>query len=238
MQELGMNEKVFTRPETVRHYATFTALYDKEEKILDTYYRGGNGPSQALDILDLGCGAGRITRVLHELGHRVIGADISLPLIQEARRLYPSIPFELADAQALPYGDETFDHVWFSFNGLDFVYPTTARMRALREIWRVVRPGGRFIFSSHNSLCFLTTRPSRWADIGRNAVRGRLWQRYRKLRSAEEGEMNIFYQNPWGQMRTLRAVGFGACDMVSSQGSLVKQIFSDSWPYYVATKPA
>jgi SAM-dependent methyltransferase len=147
------------------------------------------------------------------------------------------IQFEIGDACELKYENESFDHVWFSFNGLDFIYPSTRRIQALKEAYRVLRPGGLFIYSSHNSLCILTLRPSRWRDIGRNLVSGDLFRPYRKLVSKVEGTTIIFHQHPLGQICTLKEIGFGQCDIVSSFDTLFSQTFSDSWPYYVAHKP-
>ncbi|GJL58132.1 MAG: hypothetical protein NPIRA03_09890 [Nitrospirales bacterium] len=106
-------------------------------------------------VLDLGCGGGRTSVILRDMGGEVIGVDISTRLIGAARRRFPDIDFQLGDAVNLTYPDASFDCVLFSFNGLDYLYPLKARLKGIGEIWRVLRPGGVFILSFHNLSSFM-----------------------------------------------------------------------------------
>lgn len=100
------------------------------------------GLKPGLHVLDLGCGSGSVTQRLSEAVYpgNVIGADISEKMIQQAATDYVShnLVFEQADAYQLAFPDSCFDlvHARFLFQHLKF--PT----QALREIYRVLRPGG------------------------------------------------------------------------------------------------
>jgi ubiquinone/menaquinone biosynthesis C-methylase UbiE len=108
-------------------------------KLIDDLLRPG------MRVLDLGCGSGRISTHLVRRGASVVGCDLSGPALRE---LQAKIPAEQpviiqGDARHLPFRDCLFDAVVFAFAGLDYVCPEPDRFRTLREIERVLVPGGR-----------------------------------------------------------------------------------------------
>lgn len=86
----------------------------------------------------------------YRLGWDVIGVDPSETMIDKAHSTYPQLGFIAGDATNLHFQDEVFDYVVFTYYGLDYIHPETSRIRALQEIYRVLKPGGVFMFSSHN----------------------------------------------------------------------------------------
>jgi SAM-dependent methyltransferase len=101
-------------------------------------------------VLELGCGAGRITGYLVTLGREVTGLDISPAMIAECRRRYPAGRFVEGNMEDLsPFAEGYFDAVIAGFNVLD-VLSDMSRRQTLREIKRVLAPGGLLIMSSHN----------------------------------------------------------------------------------------
>jgi SAM-dependent methyltransferase len=90
--------------------------------------------------IDIGCGEGRLTRCLKELGHNVIGIDTSPALIAAARELDPSVDIRLADAAALPFDDASADMA-IAFMSL---HDINAMPAAVQEAARVLEPGGYF----------------------------------------------------------------------------------------------
>lgn len=93
-------------------------------------------------LLDVGCGAGQLSLIAARDGARVTGCDIASNWLAQARRSAAaeglSVVFEEGDAEALPYGDGTFDVV-ASLIGAMFA-PRPERVAA--ELTRVCRPGG------------------------------------------------------------------------------------------------
>lgn len=100
------------------------------------------------EMLDVGCGAGQIAIPAARAGVRVTGADIAANSIAEARSRATAegldARFDEADAEALPYGDASFDVV-VSLIGAMFA-PRPGRVAA--EFVRVCRPGGRIIMGN------------------------------------------------------------------------------------------
>jgi len=103
----------------------------------------------AAAILEIACGAGRVTKHLREnfpAAKALIATDINPDMLALARQQLqdPSITFQLADAQQLPFSDGSFDLVVNQF-GIMFLPDKQA---GIREAFRVLTPGGRFVFTT------------------------------------------------------------------------------------------
>lgn len=94
-------------------------------------------------VLDLCCGTGDFFDPLRRAAKnvRVLGADFCVPMLALASRKHPNVPIQAADACRLPFADESFDAVTIGW-GLRNVADLP---QALREIARVLRPGGRMV---------------------------------------------------------------------------------------------
>ncbi|MGH8890495.1 MAG: class I SAM-dependent methyltransferase [Acidothermaceae bacterium] len=107
-------------------------------------------------VLEVGCGAAQCARWLSRAGAHVVAFDLSMKQLQYARRLATSsgiaVPLLQADAQRIPLADESVDLACSAFGALPFVADSAA---VLREVFRALRPGGRFVFS--------VSHPLRWA---------------------------------------------------------------------------
>ena len=101
-------------------------------------------------LLDIGIGAGRTTAYLApKVGHYV-GVDYSHGLVKAPQQLYPEAEILWCDARDMSqFEDGSFDFVNFSFNGLDSL-DHDGRLQVLAEVRRVLKPGGHWMFSSHN----------------------------------------------------------------------------------------
>ncbi len=104
-------------------------------------------------ILDVGCGTGRTTIPLYKLGYNILGIDITPMMIKNAKRIAKSkklgIRYEVRDVTALKFKNEFFDNVLFSYNGWTQIPKKENRIKALKEICRVLKPDGCFIFTTH-----------------------------------------------------------------------------------------
>lgn len=92
-------------------------------------------------VLDVAAGTGGSTAALAETGAEVVACDLSEGMIEVGRKRHPELTFVQGDATDLPFEDASFDAVTISF-GLRNVENTE---KALREMARVVKPGGRLL---------------------------------------------------------------------------------------------
>jgi ubiquinone/menaquinone biosynthesis C-methylase UbiE len=99
-------------------------------------------------VLDVACGTGILTRTIAERGASVIGLDVNEGMLAVAARKAPQIEWRQGRAEALPFDDHTFDAVVSQF-GLMFFED---RRAALREMMRVLRPGGRLAVAVWDAL--------------------------------------------------------------------------------------
>ena len=110
-------------------------------------------PGHGAQMLDLAGGTGTSATALARAGARVVAADFSFGMMSEGRRRGAPVPFVGADAHRLPFADDAFDAAVISFGLRNVQDP----VRALAEMRRVVRPGGRVVvceFSTPTSTLF------------------------------------------------------------------------------------
>jgi len=122
----------------------FQRLYaQKRDAVLDHFAR-----SPPTRILDVGGGPGRLAAPL-AARHEVTLCDVSAEMVEEARRNCPaSVRLVVADARTLPFGDGEFDAVL----ALDLLVHLPSLEEGLRELTRVLRPGGRLLVDTTNAV--------------------------------------------------------------------------------------
>ncbi len=115
------------------------------------------GPLAGRRVLEVGAGAGQGARYVRRAGGVVVATDLSAGMLATGRRIDAAVPAAAVpllqcDAVRLPFADGSFDVVFTAYGVVPFVADSAAVMA---EAARVLRPGGRFVFS--------TTHPIRWA---------------------------------------------------------------------------
>lgn len=98
-------------------------------------------------VLDLAAGTGTSSVPFAERGALVVPCDFSVGMLRVGKRARPSLPFTAGDATRLPFADDSFDAATISFGLRNVVDPDAG----LREIRRVVRPGGRLVVCEFSS---------------------------------------------------------------------------------------
>jgi SAM-dependent methyltransferase len=127
------------------------------------------GAPEGGDLLDVPCGFGRHAIPLANAGYRVVGVDRSQTLLDEARRRAGNSrrpKLARADYRDLPFADASFDAAVNLFSSLGYL-GDEEDTKALAEIGRVVRPGGRLVIEiMHRDLLLHTFREQDWELVG------------------------------------------------------------------------
>lgn len=138
----GRGYRRYFRPEDVRD--PFHRLYERKRRaVLDGLPQSGR-----LRVLDVGGGYGRLAAPLAG-SHDVTLVDVSAEMLAEARRRCPpEVELVQADGRDLPFADASFDVVL----ALDLMAHLPDLSEGVRELARVVRPGGTVVFDTTNAV--------------------------------------------------------------------------------------
>ena len=123
---------------TLEFPGTYYLAYRDLPAIIGEHLHGGKA-------IDFGCGAGRSTRFLRELGFEVVGVDISEPMLARARHRDPQ-----GDYRLIPDGDlgslvaNAYDLALSAFT-FDNIPTMEKKVTLLRDLKRLLRPGGRIV---------------------------------------------------------------------------------------------
>lgn len=159
------------------------------------------GLAQSDDIVDIGCGWGRHLRLLRDAGHRVIGLDLSLPLLRQAAD-HRRPPLVQADMRALPLASGAFDVVLNLNTSLGLFLGDAAAVEALTETRRALRPGGLLLMEGMHRdevVARFASRDRWWLEDG-TEVRAR--RRFDPLTGVSEEVLR--WRDPQGTMGAKR----------------------------------
>lgn len=144
MNESESNLKSYNTAEIVDYYSDFVSagLFRYEEQLIKKYFIPGG------KTLDIGCGAGRVTIPLYNSGYPIIGMDYSEEMIKSARALNSSIDYRMGNILSTNFNSCEFYNIIFSFNGLMLFGTYDDRLKAVKEIHRIIKNDGVFIFTT------------------------------------------------------------------------------------------
>jgi SAM-dependent methyltransferase len=175
------------------------------------------GDVRGARVLELGCGAAAGARWLRRQGADVVALDLSAGMLRHAReasdRSGVRVPLVQADALMLPFADGAFDIVCTAFGAVPFVADSAAVMR---EVARVLRPGGSWVFS--------ITHPMRWIfwdepDESGLVARNSYFDRTPYVERDESGAPSYVEQHRTlgDRVRELVAAGFVLRDLIEPE---------------------
>jgi SAM-dependent methyltransferase len=126
-----------------------SSLFAVDQRFAERYF---DRPGR---LLDLGTGTGRLLPPFARRGYWVLGVDLSENMLRQAglRAAKVGVTIQLLKANLVDlYGlrDESFDYAACLFSTLGMVVGATARRRVLGHVYRLLRPGGRFVLHVHN----------------------------------------------------------------------------------------
>jgi ubiquinone/menaquinone biosynthesis C-methylase UbiE len=234
----------FNSDPVVAHYEAATekvGLWKSEEKIFQQIFKLEDS------LLELGCGVGRISFGLHELGYKhLLATDYAKNMIQRARALskrmgYP-VPFRVCDATGLEFEDAVFEGVIFGFNGLMQIPKESNRVQALKEIYRVLKKNGLFVFTTHlrsnaKYQAYWEEQKSLWAKGEQRELLDDFGDRYEPT---DMGDVFIHVPEQESMEALVKAIGFQVeivvpRSIIANEDANVRE-FSDDCAFWILRK--
>jgi SAM-dependent methyltransferase len=250
----NVNKSAYARAEVVDWYDDLEFILAPEKAILKKV----TPVIKDKKLLDIGIGGGRTTRFLVEISKDYTGIDYTPRCVEIVKRKYPAATVLCCDARDLSaFSNETFDFVLFSFNAIDYIAHDD-RIKALSEIHRVLKPGGLFMFSTHNrDYKHFTKLP--WQEgiqFNLNYLKNCLYTlahlpKHFRMKQHEiyTDEYAIINDNAHGfsllayyigaskQIEQLKSTGFVDTEVYDMEGKLIDNDRDFPWTYYLTKKP-
>ncbi len=131
-------------------YDLAAEFYDEKEKYLNSFEQNKIPPLlgdiKDIKILDIGAGTGRLSLQFAKGGAQVMALDVSSKMLELIRRKNKKIQTIVADAESLPFENESFYIVTAAFLIVHLKDPT----KFFDEVYRVLKDGGRFVVTNIN----------------------------------------------------------------------------------------
>ena len=125
----------------------YSAEHEKKPKDREILARFAQEVGDKKPVWDFGCGPGQTTKYLTDLGIEISGLDLSEGMVEQARLRYPEIRFQKGDMLDLVCENDSIAAVVSFYSIVHFTEGEVGT--ALGEVFRVLRPGGAFLFTYH-----------------------------------------------------------------------------------------
>lgn len=248
-----INQATYAREDVLTYYQNLETLFETEKVLFEKLF-----PTiKDSKILDIGVGGGRTTKYLLQISNDYTGVDYVAQFAAETGKKYPNTNILCGDARSLKdFEDQIFDFVLFSYNGIDYV-SNEDRLKALNEIYRVLKQDGIFMFSSHNrDYQYFKKLP--WHQQIKFDVKYLIFilhcvyhlPKHFKMKKHEiytddyaiinDGDHRFsllhYYINIEKQIKQLTDIGFSNIEAYDIEGKLVESDSASHWIYYLAKK--
>jgi SAM-dependent methyltransferase len=249
-----VNKRTYARKDVLDWYDNLDFILKPERVILEKI-----APLiRNKKLLDIGIGGGRTTKLLLEISKDYTGIDYTHRSVEITASKYPEATVLCGDARDLRvFADETFDFVLFAFNSIDYIAHDD-RIRALGEIHRVLKPGGLFMFSTHNrdfkyfnklpwqqgiqfNLSYLKSCLYTAAHLPRHFLMKQheiYTDQYAIINDNAHGfSLLAYYIGTSKQIEQLESTGFVDTEAYNMEGNLIDCDKNFPWTHYLTKKP-
>ncbi len=248
-----LNKATYARDDVIKFYRNADMLLEAESvlftKLLPVIKNS--------KILDIGVGGGRTTNYILQISDDYTGVDYVAQFAEEVSLKFPNARILCADAADLTeIEDQIFDFVLFSYNGIDSV-THEKRLLVLKEIYRVLKTDGVFMFSSHNrDYRYFNKFP--WQQKMHYSASHLIFllhclyhlPKHYKMKRHEiyaddyaivnNGDhrfsLMLYYISITHQRKQLTDIGFSDIEVYDTEGQLVQTDTSSHWLHYLAKK--
>jgi ubiquinone/menaquinone biosynthesis C-methylase UbiE len=145
-QDLNKIEQTYDT--VAKEYAEeFSGEHEKKPKDQEILHRFAQEIGNRSPVWDFGCGPGQTSKYLKDLGIGISGLDLSEKTLEQARTIHPEIQFRKGNFLELEFDDDSIGGVVAFYAIVHFTEKQVEL--AFREIFRVLQPGGLFLFTYH-----------------------------------------------------------------------------------------
>lgn len=249
-----VNKFSYANPDVIEFYQDAERLL-KAEKVL---FEKLAPKIENKKILDIGIGGGRTTKYLLQITDDYTGVDYIAKFAEKTGKKYPKAKILWCDARNMKdFADQTFDFVLFSYNGIDSISHED-RILALKEIYRVLKKDGIFMFSTHNrDYQYFKKLPWRrkieydfqfaWFFLYclyhlPKSFRMKKYEIYEEKFAVindpdHRYSLLLYYISIENQVKQLNEIGFSDVEAYNLDGRLVERDNTSDWLHYLARKP-
>jgi ubiquinone/menaquinone biosynthesis C-methylase UbiE len=145
-QDLNKIEKLYDK--VAKEYAeTFSDEHEKKPKDQEILHRFSQEIGDRRPVWDFGCGPGQTTKYLKNLGIEISGLDLSEKILEQARTIHPEIHFQKGNILERDFENDSIAGAVAFYAIVHFTEEQVGI--ACREVFRVLQPGGIFLFTYH-----------------------------------------------------------------------------------------
>jgi ubiquinone/menaquinone biosynthesis C-methylase UbiE len=131
-----------------KEYAeAFAGEHEKKPKDQEILRRFSQEIGDSRPVWDFGCGPGQTTKYLKDLGIEISGLDLSEKILEQAKKVHPEINFQKGNILELEFENDSIAGVVAFYAMVHFTQEQVEI--ACREVFRVLQPGGLFLFTYH-----------------------------------------------------------------------------------------